>query len=103
MTVEFLWWAGCPSHPDALDRLRQVLEDEGVGAAVDVVEITSEEQAEQERFTGSPTIRIGGEDVVPPDDEEPFGLTCRVYRLRDGRVSAVPDAQDIREAVRRAA
>ena len=50
---------------------------------------------------GSPTIRIGGVEVAPEPDE-PAGLTCRVYRLRDGRVSPTPDPQDIREAIREA-
>src|SRR6266536_1544228 len=30
---------------------------------------------------------------------EHMGLTCRVYRLRDGSVSAVPDRQDVRDAL----
>jgi hypothetical protein len=103
MTVELLWWDGCPSHPEALDRLRQVLHDEGIGTPVQLIEITSDEQAQRERFIGSPTIRIDGHDLVPPAHGEAFGLTCRVYRLRDGRISAIPDLEDIREAVRRAA
>jgi hypothetical protein len=34
--------------------------------------------------------------------DEAGGLTCRVYRLRDGRISALPDRADIREALERA-
>ena len=49
---------------------------------------------------GSPTIRIDGEDLFPPG-EEPAGLTCRIYRLRDGRVSPLPDPADLREALAR--
>jgi hypothetical protein len=103
MTVELLWWEGCPSHPDALAELERILREEGVEAEVKRVEIEDDEQARRERFPGSPTIRINGEDVVPPGDVEPFSLTCRVYRMRDGRVSAVPDPEDVRDAVRRAA
>jgi hypothetical protein len=44
----------------------------------------------RERFVGSPTIRVDGVDVQPPVGE-PFGLTCRVYHRRDGRVSPTPD------------
>jgi hypothetical protein len=65
-------------------------------------EIKTDEQAVRERFPGSPTILIDGEDVRPPPDSEPFSLTCRVYRLRDGRYSATPDPDDVRDAVRRA-
>jgi hypothetical protein len=100
--VELLWWDGCPSHDDALADLNRILAEEGLSAPVELVEIESHEQAASERFPGSPTIRIGGEDIVPPGDGEPFTLTCRIYRLRDGRVSPTPDPEDVRAAVRRA-
>ena len=103
MTVELLWWDGCPSHPEALAELQRILREEGVEAEVSRVEIEDDEQARHERFPGSPTIRIDGEDIVPPGEGDPFSLTCRVYRTRDGRYSPVPDAEDVRAAVRRAA
>jgi hypothetical protein len=103
MTVELLWWEGCPSHPDALADLERVLREEGMAADVTRIEIEDDEQARRERFPGSPTIRIDGEDIVPPGQGEPYSLTCRVYRLRDGRVSPIPDPEDVRAAVRRAA
>jgi hypothetical protein len=101
MKVELLWWDGCPSHPGALEDLMRVLREEGVEADVDLVEVGSDEQARRERFPGSPTVRIDGADVIPPAEAEPFSLTCRVYRLRDGRISATPDPEDLRDAVRR--
>jgi hypothetical protein len=102
MTVELLWWDGCPSHPEALVELERILREEGVPAQVELVEVRSDEQARRESFPGSPTVRIDGEDVVGPAEAEPFSLTCRIYRTRDGRVSPVPDPEDVREAVRRA-
>ena len=102
MRVELLWWEGCPSYPETLEDLTRVLRDEGVDAEVDLVEVESDEQAHRERFPGSPTIRLDGEDAVPVDPGEPFSLTCRIYRLRDGRISPTPDPEDIRDAVRRA-
>src|SRR5918992_6218749 len=102
MTVELLWWEGCPSFPRALEELRDALSEEGLDPeSVEVRHVDSDEQAERERFPGSPTIRIDGEDIVPPGDGKPFGLTCRVYRLRDGRSSPTPDPADLREAIRR--
>jgi hypothetical protein len=103
MTVELLWWDGCPSHPEALAELERILREEGVESDVELIEVRSDEQARRERFFGSPTIRINGEDVIPPGDGEPYSLTCRVYRTRDGRISPIPDVEDVREAVRRAA
>ena len=66
---------------------------------IDVREVTTDVDAEREEFVGSPTIRIDGEDLQPPQGE-PTGLACRVYRHRDGRVSPLPDAQDLRDALR---
>lgn len=102
MTIELLWWEGCPSHPEALAALRELLRDEGLDTEVDLIEIEDDAQAHAERFPGSPTIRIDGEDIAPVEPGEPFSLTCRVYRLRDGRSSPTPDPQDVRDALRRA-
>jgi hypothetical protein len=103
MTVELLFWDGCPSHPEALTQLRRILDEERVAASIDLLEVTSEEQAQQQRFIGSPTIRIDGEDVIPGTEDETFSLSCRVYRTRDGRISPVPDPEDVRAAIRRVA
>ena len=100
MTVELLWWEGCPSHPEALAELERVLREEGVEAEVSRVQIEDDEQARREHFAGSPTIRIDGEDIVPPGEGDQFSLTCRVYRTRDGRFSPLPDPEDLREAIR---
>ena len=102
MLVELLFWDGCPSHSRALADLRAAMTDFGLDPnMVAVREIDTHEQAMQERFVGSPTIRIDGIDVVPPG-EEPFGLACRVYYRRDGRVSPTPDPADVRDALRAA-
>lgn len=66
--------------------------------ALAVREIRNQDDAERDAFVGSPTIRIDGRDVQEPG-VEPVGLTCRVYRLRDGRVSALPDRADVRAAL----
>ncbi|HVE69391.1 MAG TPA: hypothetical protein VNB64_12500 [Solirubrobacteraceae bacterium] len=101
--VELLWWEGCPSHPRALAELCAVMEELGLDAdAVEVREVAGQAQAGAERFPGSPTIRVDGRDVAPPDPPEPAGLTCRVYRRRDGRIAATPDPDDLRDALREA-
>jgi hypothetical protein len=100
--VELLFWEGCPSHPQALGELRAAMPALGLDpAAVVVREVDTDEAAERERFVGSPTIRIDGVDVQEPGDE-PIGLTCRVYRLRDGRISPTPDPADLRDALQAA-
>jgi hypothetical protein len=99
MRVELLFWEGCPSHPKALAGLRDVMAEMGLDPSTVVVrEIQTQSGATLEHFVGSPTIRIDGVDVQP-SGEEPAGLTCRVYRRRDGRVSPTPDPADVRDAL----
>jgi hypothetical protein len=98
--IELLWWEGCPSWPRALEDLRAALEETGLDPdAIEMREVATDDAAEGERFVGSPTIRIDGKDLQPPGPDEPFGLTCRIYRLRDGRISPTPDPADLREAI----
>jgi hypothetical protein len=100
--VEFLWWRECPSWERVLGRLRADMEALGLDPeAIEMEEIVDQHDAERFSFVGSPTIRIDGADVQPPA-EEPVGLTCRIYRHRDGRVSPLPDRDDVRDALREA-
>ncbi len=102
MRVELLFWEGCPSHPRALAELRAAMAEVGLDPSEVVVrEVRTQAETTRERFAGSPTIRIDGVDVQPPGGE-PFGLTCRVYHRRDGRISPTPDPDDVREALRAA-
>lgn len=97
--VEFLWWSGCPSHERALAELLEVLRAAGIDPdAVETRQVETDAAARAEAFIGSPTVRIEGRDLQPDADER-FGLTCRVYRLRDGRFSPTPDPADIRAAL----
>jgi hypothetical protein len=99
--IELLWWQGCPSTQKTLSDLRAALEQAGLDpAAVEVREISDHDQAQREGFPGSPTIRIDGVDPFPADDA--VGLSCRLYRLSDGRPSPIPDPQQLRAALARA-
>jgi hypothetical protein len=99
--LHFLWWEECPSWERALEMLREEMEAAGIGEdRLRVTEVRSAEDAERHGFPGSPTIRVGGEDLQPPGPEQPIGLTCRVYRQRDGRISPLPDREDISDALR---
>ncbi len=98
--VELLWWSGCPSW----EQTRQIVRDEMAAAGLDpdrleLREVRTLAAAEHEGFVGSPTIRVDGRDIQDAG-AQPIGLTCRVYRLRDGRISALPDPTDVRDALR---
>lgn len=97
--VELLWWRGCPSTEEAAELVRAEMRRAGLDpSGLRLREIRTEAEAGDAGFPGSPTVRIDGRDIQAPD-VEPGGLTCRVYRLRDGRVSPVPDPADVREAL----
>jgi hypothetical protein len=97
--VELLWWRGCPSYPEAADLLRRVIADRGLDVAVESREVVTEAEAAALGFPGSPTIRIDGLDVDPVSGGDHPSLSCRLYRLEDGRASPVPSRAMIEEAL----
>jgi hypothetical protein len=99
-TIELLFWAGCPSHPEALELLKSVLDERGLDVDVAVLEVHTDEEAQALRFPGSPTIRIGGRDVDQAGADGRPALGCRVYRLPDGRPSPIPSRAQLEEALR---
>jgi hypothetical protein len=100
--VELLWWEGCPSTEAATRIAREEMAATGLDPeALRMREVSSDEEAASEGFVGSPTIRVDGRDVVDPG-EQPAALNCRIYRLRNGRISPLPDRADVRAALRAA-
>jgi hypothetical protein len=101
MRIDFLYWEECPSHEEALARLRAVLAEEGVRDAVAVTHVATEAQARALAFPGSPTIRVDGRDIQAEGATAGAGrLTCRLYLLEDGRPSPLPSREMIRRGVR---
>jgi hypothetical protein len=99
MKITFLYYEDCPSHDLALERLRQVMAEEDIEAEIEIVKVETDAQAQQLCFIGSPTIRIDGRDIDPPDPDAYYALTCRAYRLEDGRISPLPSPEMIRHAL----
>ena len=101
LSIEVLYFRGCPNHRRALALLRRALADEGMAAPIRLIRVETEAQARRVGFYGSPSIRIDGVDVAPvPADAEP-GLSCRVYHLPDGRLAPVPAYETLVAALRR--
>lgn len=103
MKITFLYYEECPSHDVALGRLRQVMAEEGIQAKVEIIKVETDEEAQRLRFVGSPTILINGQDIDPPPPDAYYALTCRAYRLEDGRISPLPSPDMIRRALKREA
>jgi hypothetical protein len=100
MRIDFLYFEDCPSHEQALERLRKVLAEEDIEADISVVEVKTEEQARDLEFAGSPTILVEGRDISPHLELPNYALTCRTYQLEDGRISPLPSEDMIRRTIR---
>ncbi len=99
MKIKFLYYEECPSHEEALERLRRCIELEQISAEVEITKVTTDEQAERSKFAGSPTIIVNGCDIDPPTNPH-YALTCRAYTLDDGRISPLPSEALIRRVLR---
>ena len=97
--IELLYWDGCPSYPEALELLESVLRAHGVASEVEVREVRSHDEAQALHFPGSPTIRFDGRDIDEAGADGEPSLSCRIYRLPDGRVSPVPSRSQLEEAL----
>jgi alkylmercury lyase len=103
VTIEVLYFDGCPSHEALLPRLRELLSQAGVDEEIQLRRVESIAAAEQARFLGSPTVRVNGHDVEPGASErDDFGLKCRLYPGEE-RMSGVPPDDWVLAALRRAA
>lgn len=90
--IELLWWSGCPSHEKAFAMLADAVTKAGLEPAdITRLQMVTMQEAERENFIGSPTIRINGADLVPPDDSDLPALTCRLYFKANGRPSPLPE------------
>lgn len=98
MRVRFLYSEDCPSHDEALRRLRNGLAEENVAAEIEIVRVNTLEEAVRERYPGSPTIIIDGHDICPTQSSH-YAPTCRAYVLEDGRISPLPSISMIRKAI----
>ena len=92
MRIELLYFDGCPNHDELLPHLEQLLTETGHSDEITLVRIETSEQAEADRFLGSPTLRINGVDVDPTAAErDDYGMKCRLYRTEEGLRGTPPD------------
>ena len=92
MRVELLYFDGCPSYLVAEERLQRVLAECGVAADLELLPVETVEEARRLRFPGSPTIRVGGEDLFPTGGHATGALGCRVYGTPEGLAGSPTEA-----------
>jgi hypothetical protein len=98
MLVEILYFEGCPNHEQLLPTVQRLAER--AGAELRQRRIETPEQAERERFLGSPTVRVNGRDIDPGATERTdYGLKCRLYRPQALAPAPAPPEEWIRAAL----
>lgn len=102
MRVELLFWDGDPHYMETRQRLVEVLTEDAFETPIQMVAVSSSEDAELLRFPGSPTIRIDGTDIDPDGATATPALALRAYPGHPERPSNVPTKEMIRRAVERA-
>jgi hypothetical protein len=104
MKVEVLYFDGCPNHEALLPHLRALLLAAGADAVIELVLVDDTDAAERQRFLGSPTVRVDGEDIEPGADKRTnFGIKCRLYATPEGLRGTPPDEWVLAAVGRRAA
>ncbi len=98
MKIELLYFEDCPSWKNALQTLNSALEALNPEMHVALVRVETQEEAEEHRFVGSPTIRVNGQDLFPVEQEQ-FALGCRIYHSPDG-LRGWPDDRMLKERLR---
>lgn len=100
--IDLLYFDGCPTHELTRQIIAEVLAATGVPADVRVINVTSEAQARELNFIGSPTVRIDGGDVDPSaDGAQQYGLKCRIYSIA-GKLAGCPSREMILSALQEA-
>ena len=91
MTIELLYFDGCPNHEAFMPQLRTLLDGAGVDEEVHLVRVETEDEAQAAGFLGSPSLRLNGRDVEPGAAERSdFGLKCRLYQTPVGLSGTPP-------------
>src|SRR5919204_2659894 len=99
MTVQLLFFPGCPNIDATRAAVRRALAATGLPDRFEEIDATAPTTPEPLRVWGSPTVLVDGADVA---GGEPAGASCRLYAGADGRPTGVPSDAVIRKALARA-
>lgn len=99
MRAELLFWDADPHYMTARQRLVEVLIEDAFETPIQMIAVSTPDDARLLDFPGSPTVRIDGTDVHPSGVGE-AGLYLRSYPPEgDGPPEHAPSKQQIRHAV----
>ena len=95
MKIEVLYFDGCPNHKPAVERVRQVLAEEGLSVEVLEVNVSEPSIAQKVGFLGSPGIRVNALDVEPEATRAcAYATMCRTDAV-NGRRRRIAVTRDV--------
>jgi Alkylmercury lyase len=97
--IAVLYFAGCPNFEQAVAVLLRALDSEGIRAAIQLVPVETDGEARRLGFYGSPSIHLGGCDIIPAPEGMQPGLSCRMYHTPGGRLAPAPSYEMVVEAL----
>lgn len=98
MDIELLYFDGCASWERGLENLKAALAAENILNDIHVTRVESDQDAVKEKFPGSPTFRINGQDLWP-DESHSYQLACRIYATENG-MRGVPSVEMLRSKIK---
>lgn len=101
LRVELLATPDCPHQEPTRAALHRVLSEGAIETPIQLVLVSTLDDAEFLGFPGSPTVRINGEDLVPLPAGAPATLACRLYVQPDGTLAGTIPEEVMRSAVKR--
>jgi hypothetical protein len=82
--IEILAREDCPNRDMAIIVVERVVDETGVPADIEVVEVADDDDAAEYRVLGSPTVLVDGRDVDPEPLYDVFSADDRLYRSPRG-------------------
>ncbi len=99
MNIQVLYFTGCPNHGPTVERVRELVQQLGIDAQINEMEVTARDDPAALKFAGSPTVLVDGRDIEPAQRQSPaYAFGCRTYNGQ-----GVPPAAMIEPALREAA
>jgi hypothetical protein len=99
--VEILYFEGCPNWQETRALVKRAASALPIEFDLRLVEVDDTDAAIEQRFLGSPSVRVNGSDVEPgADTRREYVFSCRVYRTEQGLAVQPSDAW-VRDALAR--
>jgi hypothetical protein len=98
MNIELFYFDGCPTYKLGQQALQQALLEEGIKSPIQLIAVSTNEEAQRMQFPGSPTIRVNGRDLFSAPERQAWGLGCRMYPTPEG-LRGAPTKEMLSEAL----